>query len=79
PECNGSRAIIRISEIKPGGTMDGLLAAVAAQKAWYRSHGVTDNEIFAARIQERGEPGFSDKQVMTYHVNPPSPGPTRDD
>jgi hypothetical protein len=45
--------------------------------AWYRANGVTDNSIFAARVFEMDEDGnimkYSDKEVMTYHVNPPEP------
>jgi hypothetical protein len=63
PACkNGHIAIVRVSEIKPG-AMDDFLAAVKAHKAWYRNNGVKD--------QKTGEWGYSDSEVITYHINPP--------
>ncbi|HWZ32357.1 MAG TPA: hypothetical protein VNX18_13550 [Bryobacteraceae bacterium] len=76
PAFEGVMATVRISEIKAGGSMDGFMKAMAAHKAWYRSHGVMDNEIFGAPIVIRDEKtharSYSDKEIMTYHVNPPS-------
>lgn len=76
PSCDGTLTLVRVSEIKPGGTMDGFMSAVAANKAWYRANGVDDNDVFAARVLVRdpntNEQKYSDSQVMTYHVNPPS-------
>lgn len=34
-----SPAVIRLSKLKPGGTMDGVREAVADHAAWYKSHG----------------------------------------
>lgn len=75
PACNGTLATVRVSEIKSTGTMNGFLAAVAAHKAWYRANGITDNDIFAARVLVRDEKtgvwSNSEKTVLTYHMNPP--------
>lgn len=83
--CSGTITVVRISEIKPG-KMDDFLAAVAAHQAWYRSHGVTTNKIYAARIMEQDPDTkqwhLSDTKVMTFHVNPPNPSanlPRNDD
>lgn len=38
PACDGDIALVRVSTIKPG-AMQGFMDAVAAHKAWYRSHG----------------------------------------
>jgi len=80
PACDGTLAMVRVSEIKPGGTMKGFLAAVAAHKAWYRANGITDNEIFAARVlvkdEKTGVWANSEKQVLTYHLNTPDPART---
>jgi len=72
--CDGDIAVVRISEIKPG-AMAGFMAAVAAHKAWYRSHGFQDNVIVATRViltdDKTGAMKYSDKEVVTYHVRPP--------
>jgi len=75
PACkNGHIAIVRVSEIKPG-AMDAFLAAVKAHKAWYRNNGVKTNDIFISRVivkdPKTGEWGYSDSEVITYHINPP--------
>ena len=73
--CNGDPTVVRVSTIKPG-KLDTFLAAVAAHKAWYRANGVTDNDFVTARILERDEAEKtwkeSDKEVMTFHIRPPS-------
>lgn len=80
PACDGNIAVIRVSEIKPGGTINGFMAAVAAHKAWYRANGITDNDIYATRIlvpdEKTKAPKYSDKQIMTFHINPPGPART---
>ena len=53
PACFGDMATIRLSQIKPGGSLQGFLKAVEAHKAWYRANGVTDNDIVAARVLVR--------------------------
>jgi hypothetical protein len=72
--CDGDFAIVRVSAIKPGG-MPGFMAAVAAHKAWYRSHGFNDNVIVASRVVLTGDHSgtmkYSDTEVVTYHVRPP--------
>lgn len=74
--CNGSVAIVRVSEIKAGGTMEGFMNAVAAHRAWYRNNGITDNEIYAARVivrdEHTGVESYSDTEVLTFHINPPA-------
>jgi hypothetical protein len=76
PACDGDIVIVSIFQIKPAGSMTGFLAAVAAQKAWYRTNGVTDNDIAVSRVLEKdsatGAIKYSDKDVLTYHVHPPS-------
>ena len=74
PACNGDIAIVRVSTIKPG-AMPGFMAAVAAHKAWYRSHGYNDDVIVASRViqvdEKTGAMKYSDTEVVTYHVRPP--------
>jgi hypothetical protein len=72
--CDGDITVVRVSTIKPG-AMEGFMAAVAAHKAWYRSHGFKDNVIVASRViltdQKTGAMKYSDTEVVTYHVRPP--------
>ena len=74
PACDGHVAIVRVSEIKPGG-MAGFLAAVKAHKAWYRKNGVKTDDFLVSRVivkdQKTGEWNYSDSEVVTYHINPP--------
>lgn len=72
PACDGDIALVRVSAIKAGGTMQNFLAAIAAQKAWYRANGVTDNQLYAARIVLRETGEFSEKEALSYHVKPPA-------
>jgi hypothetical protein len=70
PACSGVINIVRLSEITPNGSMDKLMAAVAAHQAWYSSHGYSDI-VVAARIIERDPQthaqSYSDKQALTFH------------
>jgi hypothetical protein len=78
PACDGDITVVRVSQIKPGGSMQGFLAAVAAHKEWYRSHGFKDNEIMASRVlvmdHTTGAIKYSDTEVLTYHFRPPGMG-----
>jgi hypothetical protein len=78
PACDGNIAIVRVSDIKPG-AMDRFLAAVAAHRAWYRANGITDNELVTSRVivlDPQTGASYSDKEVLTYHINPPDPDRT---
>jgi hypothetical protein len=79
PACDGDIAIVRVSAVKPG-AIQGFLSAVAAHRAWYRNHGLKDNVIVASRIMlldaHTGAMNYSDSEVITYHVRPPSPQKT---
>jgi hypothetical protein len=86
PACFGDVMTIRISQIKPGGTVQGFLKAVEAHKSWYRANGITDNDIVAARVFVRddktGQPTkYSDTEILTLHLRPPATSrtPNRND
>ncbi len=74
PACDGDIDVVRVSTIKPG-AIQGFMAAVAAHKAWYRSHGFKDNVIVASRVLVRDEATktfkYSDAQVVTHHLRAP--------
>jgi hypothetical protein len=80
PPCSGVIVTVRVSEITEGGSVEKFNAAVAAHLAWYRSHGVKNNQIIAAKVIERGPSGpvYSDKRFLTFHINPPMPQPPHD-
>ena len=86
PACFGDMTTVRLSQIKPGGSVQGFLKAVEAHKAWYRANGVTDNDIVAARVLVRDEKTglpikYSDTEVMSFHLRPPAASrtPNRND
>jgi hypothetical protein len=66
PPCDGTFAVVRVSEIKPDSSMDKFLAAVAAQKAWYAANRPGD-KIFVSRVMERGATDYSTTAAITYH------------
>ena len=70
PACDGRLAIVRVSTIKPEGSMDKFMAAVAAQKDWYKSHSLGDM-IFASKIVSRDADGkftgYSTTEAISYH------------
>jgi hypothetical protein len=70
PPCDGRLTIVRVSTIKPEGSMDKFMAAVTAQKAWYKSHGLGDM-IFASKIVSRNADGkftgYSTTEAISYH------------
>jgi hypothetical protein len=79
--CEGRLTTVRVSEIPATGTVEGFLAAVAAHKAWYASHGTKD-EIFASpmvvRDEKTRERSYSKTQFMTFHVSSNSAQPDHD-
>jgi hypothetical protein len=82
--CEGRVATVRVSAIKPTGSVEGFLAAVAAHKAWYAAKGLTGDEIFATRIIVRDdktrERSYSTKELMTFHIHgSTAAGPAHDE
>jgi len=82
PACSGTYAIVRLTEIHNGSTVDQYLAALAAHKAWYAKHGYKD-QIFAAKILVRDPKTdaarYSNHKVITYHfIEPGSKPPVHD-
>jgi hypothetical protein len=76
--CDGDLAVIRVSTIKPG-AMSGYMEAVAAHLKWYRDNGIKDNQIITAPVIVPGADGSmkkSDKEVLSFHINPPGPDRT---
>jgi hypothetical protein len=78
PPCDGDVANVRLTEIIPGGTMEGYLQAVDAHRAWYRAHGYKNNEIFVARLMVEDptthQLTYSKTRVLAFHIRPPFMG-----
>ena len=74
--CDGDITTVRVSHIKPGGSLQKFMDAVAAHKAWYRANGFKDNEIVTSRVMIRDEKTgamkYSDTEVLSYHIRPPA-------
>jgi len=70
PACDGTYAIVRLTEIKPDSNFEAYEKALALHKEWFRKHGYKD-QIFAARVLERdektGAAHFSNHMVLQYH------------
>jgi hypothetical protein len=66
--CVGTPEIIRVSTIKPG-TMDKFLEAVAAQAAWYKQQGTSD-QIEVVRILDPKAGAWSATEAITTHTEP---------
>jgi hypothetical protein len=72
----GTIAIVRLSTIKPTGTLAGFNRAVSDHANWYRQHGFSTNALVVADVLVT-DPGTghwvaSKEKVMTIHYNPPS-------
>ncbi len=68
--CTGDLVSIRVSKLKPGGSMAGFDEAAKANAAWYGSHGLKAEKFITAPVYEQsdGEPKPSVTKVMTIHV-----------
>lgn len=61
---------VRLSRIKPGGSMAAFRKAEADQEAWYAAHKIPDH-LFLAPVIARsdGKQAISDTTAMTFHVH----------
>jgi hypothetical protein len=80
PSCNGQFVGMRVSKLKPGGSMAGFAEAAKANQAWYAAKGFKDDKITVAPVYE--STGGVDKpsvtKVATFHVYGTTPGWKRD-
>jgi hypothetical protein len=68
--CTGTVNIIRVSDIKPG-MMDQFMAAVAAQAAWYKKVGTTDQiQVLSILDRDPAAKAWSSlpTEVITFHI-----------
>jgi hypothetical protein len=78
--CTGDLVAIRVSKLKPGGSMAGFAEAAKDNAAWYASHGMKGEKFVTAPVYEQsdGEPKPSVTRVMTLHVYGGTAQPKRD-
>jgi len=65
--AQGELTRIRLSKIKPGGSMAGFRDAVTAHTRWYKAHGYRIEQRIAPVVQfSKGKAGASSHEVMTF-------------
>lgn len=71
--CDGQVALVRVAQIREGGSVAGVEQAVVQHQRWYRDRGYSENDIFIARVLERqgDQYAVSATEVATLHLSPP--------
>jgi len=63
----GELTRIRLSKIKPGGSIAGFREAVAAHTRWYQAHGYRiEQRIAPVLVSSKGKTSVSPDEVMTF-------------
>lgn len=76
---NGEVARMRVSKIKPEGSMAGFMEAAAEHAVWYRSHGFRIEQTVAPVLTyPGGVPTVSTDEVMTLATGDDVPRDRRD-
>jgi len=81
--CDGQLERLRISKIKPGGSVAGFLEAVAENNAWYAAHGLNGSTQVAAR-ELKYDPAtksfsITEDEIATINVDPKGRGGIAED
>jgi hypothetical protein len=75
----GELTRIRLSKIKPGGTLAGFRDAVAAHTRWYKAHGYRIEQRIAPVVTfGKGKAGAAGQEVMTFVSSADVPREKRD-
>lgn len=71
PVCDGQLVTMRVSKLKPGGSMAGLIEAFKANAAWYKAKGLSDVGFAMAPVMlpVDGTMKPSVDQLVTLHIN----------
>lgn len=68
---SGNYAVVRESQIKPAGSLEGLKKAMADHAKWYADHGYAGDRFTWGAVLERDEKAHklvaSKDKVMTFH------------
>ena len=68
--AQGELTRIRLSKIKPGGSMAGFRDAVAAHTRWYQAHGYRiEQRIAPVLVSAKGKMSASPDEVMTFSTS----------
>ena len=80
PACNGDLVGMRVSSLKPGGSMAGFADAVRDNAKWYASHGLKDDRFAMAPVFESTDKTYkpSVTKAMTIHVYGSAEAPKKD-
>jgi hypothetical protein len=77
--AQGELTRIRLSKIKPGGSMAGFRDAVAAHTRWYKTHGYRiEQRIAPVLVSIKGRLQASPNEVMTFATSADVPREKRD-
>ena len=68
--CPGDLVSMRVSKLKPGGSMAGFADAARDNARWYAAHGMKDDRFVVAPVYEQsgGEAKPSVTRIATFHV-----------
>ena len=70
PACNGQLVGLRVSKLKPGGSLAGFAEAVRDNGKWYASHGLKDDIVTMAPVYESADGTYkpSVTKAMSIHA-----------
>ena len=80
PACDGQLVGMRVSKLKPGGSMAGFADAVRDNAKWYASHGLKDDRVTMAPVYESADKTYkpSVTKAMSIHVYGGAEAPKQD-
>ena len=68
-DCDGQMLTVRVSKLKPGGSMAGFTEAFKGNAGWYKAKGLPDQFTMAPMmLPSDGAMKPSVDQVVTFHV-----------
>ncbi len=80
PACDGQLVGMRVSKLKPGGSMAGFADAVRDNGKWYASHGFKNDRVSTVPVYELADGTYkpSVTKAMSIHVYGGSEAPKPD-
>lgn len=81
PVCDGQYVTMRVSKLKPGGSMAGFSEAAKANADWYKAKGLRDHQFAVAPVLARADGTMkpSVDRIATLHVNGATPPDRKND
>jgi len=69
PMCDGQMLTMRVSKLKPGGSLAGFNEAFKGNAAWYKAKGLSDQFSTAPlMLPSDGDMKPSVDQIVTFHI-----------